>query len=116
MSADESLIALTLSVAVPLRLGQLAKLPPSLRELTRASWAKDAVEPLGSHGDALQYGGKKGTAADTFNHLARGIAALAGQPGGVTAFGMTWCAVHTPMGVVAKGPLCVSCVRAEVGP
>jgi DNA-directed RNA polymerase specialized sigma24 family protein len=43
----------------------------------------------------------EGGTADTFNHLARGLAALAFQPGGVRFNGTLWCAEHAPWGAAA---------------
>jgi hypothetical protein len=83
-----ALLAATLEVAVPLCMLTLAQLPADRRETVRLAWAADAVEPVASRGDALMYGGKKGAAADVFNHLARGLAALAYQPGGVDFAGL----------------------------
>lgn len=48
-----------------------------------------------ARGDILMYGGGgKGEAAEVFNSLARGLAALSLQPGGVTFAGMHWCQNH----------------------
>jgi len=45
---------------------------------------------MGAHGDALMYGGKKGSAAQAFNALSEGLAMLAFQPGGVKFMEMTF--------------------------
>jgi hypothetical protein len=50
---------------------------------------------VASKGDILQFRSKKaGETAEVFNHLAKGLTALAHQPGGVTAFGRHWCVDH----------------------
>lgn len=54
----------------------------------RQAAASEAATIVGSHGDALQYGGKH--CAEAFNALARGIALLARQAGGVTFHGVHW--------------------------
>jgi|SRR6266567_384926 len=102
-------LGVALGVAVPLWIAELQTLPASTRDSVRMQWARDAVEPITSRGDALQFGSKKrGEAADVFNHLARGLAAAAFQPGGITFAGMhfeaepvvcteltaRWCPIH----------------------
>lgn len=137
--ANDSLI-ITLELAVPLRMLELAGMSEARRERTRASWAQESASSVGHQGDALIFGnptkarrhgrcatcggdisqdregwyhiaaegrvltcpdGRKpklvgdpeaGTAA-AFNALARGLAALAWQPGGVTFMGAHWCAL-----------------------
>ena len=56
-----------------------------------AAWRRKTVAP---HGSVARPADDGGGTADTFNHLARGLAALAYQPGGVTAFGRHWCTDH----------------------
>lgn len=56
-----------------------------------AAYQRKTITPDGSTAKPHDDGG--GT-ADGFNHLARGLAALAWCPGGVTAFGNHWCADH----------------------
>jgi hypothetical protein len=83
-----------LQVAVPLHITELAALPARIREPLIERWAADAVEPAAHKGDALMFGGKRGEAAAVFAALARGLAALAYQPGGVTVLGQHWCTNH----------------------
>ncbi|MEU0081392.1 hypothetical protein ABZY58_26120 [Micromonospora tulbaghiae] len=83
-----------LSAAVPLWIHQLAQLPEKARDRQRQRWADAAVEAVAFRGDTLQFGGKRGEAADVFNHLARGIAAAAFAPGGITFAGEHWCTDH----------------------
>jgi hypothetical protein len=55
----------------------------------RVAAANDLGTVIGSHGDDLIYGGRH--CAATFNALARGLALLAYQPGGVDFAGHHWC-------------------------
>ncbi|ONK13258.1 hypothetical protein [Streptomyces sp. MP131-18] len=84
----------TLQLAVPLHREELRDLP-SEQLLAIAS---NAATVLGSHGDALQFGGKH--CREAFNALARGLAAAAlTADGGVTWLGAHWCAdpsCHNP--------------------
>lgn len=91
---DNPALVIGLQAAVQLNMLELSRLDPANRDATRTGWAADAIDPVASRGDALQYGGKRGEAAKVFNHLARGLAALAYQPGGVTYAGQHWCADH----------------------
>lgn len=90
--ASHTALTTTLQLAVPLLIDQLARLDERTRDQIRVRWAADAATEVGSKGDVLQFGGKPGRSAEVFNHLARGLAALAWQPGGVTFAGMHWCA------------------------
>lgn len=56
-----------------------------------AKWRAKTVAPAGTVANPADDGGGS---ADTFNHLARGLAALAYQPGGVTFAGRHWCTDH----------------------
>jgi len=85
----------TLRLAVPLRLAELLALRDDERERVALEWASDGARLVAERGDALQFGSKRrGEAARVFDALARGLAALALQPGGVTAFGVHWCVDH----------------------
>jgi hypothetical protein len=85
-SAD--VLRISLEAAVPLWIDQLSRMPERDRERTRMAWAHEAADVIGSKGDALQYGGKRGEAANAFNHLARGLAVGAFQPGGISFAGL----------------------------
>lgn len=89
----------TLALAVPLRIWELAARTPA----QRANIAHRCAQHVAAHGDALQFGGKKGAAAAAFNALAQGLACAAYQPGGVTFAGRHWCTDHA------------RCLRAERG-
>lgn len=84
-------LPIALEAAVPLRLMELAALSPVERDRVRMRWAHDASDIVASQGDTLMFGSKRsGAAANVFNHLARGLAALAYAPGGVTFAGRHW--------------------------
>lgn len=81
-----------------LRASLEAAVPIAIHDLRYHTWeelqrlASESSTVIASHGDDLQFGGKK--CASTFAALARGLAALAYAPGGVTFLGLHWCAVH----------------------
>lgn len=112
----------TLAIAVPLRIDELRQLPDSRRAEVGARWATRAADAVGHHGDMLQFRVKAnrrhsaecvaerrpdcdcltGT-AQVFNAMARGLAALALNPGGVVFGGRHWCMDH-PGGLTAAEP------------
>ena len=92
-------LVLTLRLAVPLRIAELQLLAGETRTRQVRWWAREAGDVVAHKGDVLQYGGKRGAAAMVFNHLARGLAALACMPGGVSFAGTHWCVEH-PRGTV----------------
>lgn len=80
-----SLLKSAISAAVPLWIEEFKSL--SFDE--RQEIAKQASQEIAEHGDLILYKSKKkGETAKAFNELARGIAALAFCPGGVTFMGM----------------------------
>lgn len=82
---NEELLRITLSAAVPIWIQELRSLTPE----ERAERIEGSAELLASEGDSLLYsGGPPGKAAELFNRLAEGMAVLAFQPGGVSAFGL----------------------------
>jgi hypothetical protein len=92
-AADNDVLVVTLSLAVPMRIHQLLTSPD--RDGLQRMWASRAATEVGSHGDDLMFGSKKkGTTADVFNRLAEGLAALALCPGGVLFAGQHWCVEH----------------------
>ena len=103
------LLALSLQAAVPLLLDELAHVPD--RALTIRTWAEQAADEVGSRGDILQWrSSKRGETASVFNHLARGMAALATAPGGVRFLGLIFCSRHSPGGRAAgEDYLCPRC-------
>lgn len=109
MTDVDPLLAISLLAAVPLRIMQLAAMDERTRNATVITWAAAAVEPIVSRGDALQYGGKRGAAADVFNHLARGLAALAWSPGGVLFADIHWCSGTHQAGVACSTTAGLTC-------
>lgn len=100
---DNPALIIGLQAAVPLWIHQLGQYHHDTRDRIRARWAAQAVEDVAYRGDVLQYGSKRrGEAAAAFNSLARGLAAMAYQPGGVTAFGEHWCVNHTECEAAAE--------------
>jgi hypothetical protein len=93
---NDTLLATTLEIAVPLWIEELRGLP--FEELQRR--AKACAEVVAHKGDVILFKGKKGESAEAFNRLTEGLACLAFAPGGVKAFGMHWQAVtsdaHAP--------------------
>jgi hypothetical protein len=87
MTTQHMVLLETLGLAVPMHMAELHNLSPEHLCLIAAT----ASEATGSHGDALQFGGKH--CAGTFTALARGLAAAALViPGGIDFVGRHWCA------------------------
>jgi hypothetical protein len=98
-----------LDFAVPMAMACLAAMSESVRDWTRGQWAATAASLVAHQGDALLYptparrasrraGVRVEASAGTvwvFAALARGLAAGAWQPGGVTFLGRHWCVDHT---------------------
>lgn len=100
----DPLLLVSLQAAVPLWIASAGRRPELLE-----AWRVGAAEAIAHHGDTLMFRTPRRT-AETFNALARGIAVLAHAPGGVTAFGLCWCATHSPGGVPATAVrVCVDC-------
>jgi hypothetical protein len=78
----------SLECAVPMHLWELR----GASDAQRAEVGERCAQVIVEQGDVLLYGGKG--CAGAFNALARGIAAAACQPGGVTVFGRHWCTDH----------------------
>jgi hypothetical protein len=111
------LTALHLSVQVPL-LVAAAKTTGSPLTLaaTVEQWRAEAVDPIASHGDLLQFrGGKPGQTGQVMDALAKGVAAASFQPGGIRTFGLLFCAWHHPGGIDAPttGYLCPQCLAED---
>ena len=108
MDRQMETLAETLTVAVPMAMARLAAMSPQVREWTRGQWAANAASLVGHQGDALMWPARarratvrsgvrvEGTAGTVgvFAALARGLAAAAWQPGGVTWLGRHWCVDH----------------------
>jgi hypothetical protein len=98
----------TLELAVPIRIWELRDRTPE----QRARIAKRCAQVVAERGDALMFGGKKGTAAAAFNALAEGLAVAAYQPGGVSFAGQYWCTDHAACLAADRGE---SPVEGECG-
>jgi|SRR5882724_451391 len=83
--ADDISLTETLRFVVPLQIRDLQRYDAR----TRRGLAREDAVNVGSHGDALLFGGKHSRLA--FNALSRGLAAAAYEPGGVTFAGLHWC-------------------------
>jgi hypothetical protein len=89
MTHQSMVLVETLRLAVPLHIQELRDSDLTPGQL--AAIAHAAAGPVGSQGDALQFGGKG--CAEAFNALARGLAAAALTAwGGVDFAGLHWCA------------------------
>ena len=112
--ADDITLVETLRFAVPLRIADLLALPDPARGRCAQRWALDGARRLGEGGDTLQFISKRRRAtgtdlrvANTFEHLAKGLAGAAVlTPGGVQFGGLHWCIA----------PDCVRCLRARPDP
>jgi hypothetical protein len=117
--ADDIALTETLAFAVPLRIGEILRLPEGLRANVLHEWPQgqhvrikeaDAQNGfpaeytsesqwLASRGDLLQFAKpqeartakNRQDAAQAFNFLARGLACAAFMDGGVTFAGLHWC-------------------------
>jgi hypothetical protein len=89
VTAPDVLI-IALEAAVPLHIAIMRDWPARHR-INEAQWAAGVIA---EKGDVLMFGGKRGEAANAFNALAKGLAAAAYQPGGVTCAGRHWCVNH----------------------
>ncbi|SEM82464.1 hypothetical protein [Streptacidiphilus jiangxiensis] len=80
-------LSIHLLTALPIAIWEQRELIPSSPEYERLR--REAANMIASHGDDLQFGGRH--AAATAASLARGLALLAGAPGGVTFAGVHAC-------------------------
>lgn len=84
----------SLQLAVPLEIMRMARWSPE----ERVAAGHAAVDTVTTHGDALQFKGpnaaQRALTREAFVALARGLAVLAYQPGGVTFCGQHWCVDH----------------------
>ena len=94
MTAADSMPAAlgpALSAAVPLYILSMT----SLTDDERITLARECSQVIASHGDDIMFRShKKGKTAQAFDALARGLAAAAYQPGGITFAGLHWCTDH----------------------
>jgi hypothetical protein len=94
-------LKIALSAAVPLRIWEMR----DWSERRRIEETRGVADVIGCEGDLLMFGGKRGETARVFNALAKGVAAAAYQPGGITFLGVHWCVNHA---------LCEQAVAAAV--
>lgn len=81
-------LPLMLEMAVPLHIAEVRRWTPE----QRIAFCREHAQDIASRSDVLMFGSKKkGEAAQLFNILARALACLAFQPGGVRSFmGLSW--------------------------
>lgn len=83
---NEALLAAALGAAVPLWVDQIVR--EDWSDERRRREAEECSTVVASKGDVILYkGAKKGETAAAFNALAKGVALLSFQVGGVVAFG-----------------------------
>lgn len=83
-------LLVSLEVAVPLWAAELSATP--LRQLLAEG--PELARTIGQSGDALQFGGRDGRAAEASNALARALAILSSLPEGVRFCGAKMKYVH----------------------
>jgi hypothetical protein len=87
LGSGGAVLLAALELAVPMWIDQLR----SWTENDRIAMAHSLATTVASKGDILQFGSKrKGEQAEVFNATAKGLAALAFAPGGVTFCGVHW--------------------------
>lgn len=89
MASQRALVVMSLEWAVPEAVRKLAHLPGPVRE----EIAEDCAALLGRHGDLAWLAVRAHEDAAGLTRLARGLAAMACRPGGVTFLGTCWVAV-----------------------
>jgi len=127
----ESWILLTmLQVAVPLRIAELADMSDYERDRVSQMWRAEAAGVLPAGGQHIATYRKTPEnpqpddqpldrlgSAGMFNLTAKAVAVLARSPGGVSMFGLVWCAEHYPTGIEVDRPSetahCPECAMAE---
>lgn len=105
-----TLLADCLEAAVPLHIWVMKDWSPEARMWT----GRDMADYISAHGDVILYRGhKQGESGRAFNALAKGLAAAAYQPGGVTFHGLHWCAAHMRERWPDGERICPACLREE---
>lgn len=105
---DFTVLEETLRLAVPMHVEEVRDWPAT----ARAAAGRELGQVVAEKGDALMFGGRKGEAARVFNALARGLALVSCQPGGVTFRGLHWCAwphPRCPRRAGRRAPECCAC-------
>ena len=112
--SNNDLLGIALSAAVPLRIAELQELRLEVRWRRIREWTSEAVDVICAKGELLMYKQKpRGGTASAFNHLARGLAALAFAEGGVTFAGWHWCA-EPHLRCPTRNPIITVMPRADV--
>ncbi len=97
----------SLRVAVPMLIMDVQLTQPQQRDPGRGAagwpwllehWRRDGVAALTEQGDALLYRQNPGETAKVFGRVAKALAALSFHRCGYRAFGLIWCAEHSPGG------------------
>ncbi|MEV5819254.1 hypothetical protein AB0L22_08775 [Micromonospora haikouensis] len=96
--ADDTTLVESLRIAVPLYLADLLTRPAADRAAAAHRWRAAGASAIGERGDLLQFvdlgrtEAKRLKVANTFEQLARGLAALVVlHPDGVSVAGLHWC-------------------------
>jgi hypothetical protein len=89
MASLRALAAASLELAVPIAITALHEIPGPVRERLAA----DCSALLSRHGELAWLAVRAHEDGDGLTRLARGLAALACRPGGVTFLGLCWVAV-----------------------
>lgn len=108
--SKESLLVGLLATAVLVEIDRMR----GMGEPYRLATARKCGQYIAEHGDNVLFrsGDRKHTTAKAFAVLARGLAVLAFQPGGVTFAGHLWCATH-PRQQRPDGRICPECLAEE---
>jgi len=89
MASSRSLVAASLEFAVPCAIASVRDVPGPVRKRLAA----ECSALLAAHGELAWLAVRAHEDGDGLTRLARGLAALACRPGGVSYLGMTWAAV-----------------------
>jgi hypothetical protein len=95
MNPEETLLAQTLALAVPLIMSEISQRGgPTAEDYARVT---SYVDDLTCHGDDLLYANRKpGETAHRFQQVAEAVAVLSFCPGGITVFGLHFEAGSSP--------------------
>jgi len=120
----EELLPVMVVPAVVVALVELDRWPLEEQASVRAAWQQQLLRLLDGSGDTMAdwlhgHAKRRPTrrdrqqVSDAFAVLARGLAAMAHQPGGVRFAGTLWCAQHAPLGTT--GYPCPGCTEPTPG-
>lgn len=99
--ANEEWLPMCLSAAVPLWIYRVR----NWTSADRHARAMEIGDYIAAHGDIVRHQAMKGeSSAEAFNRTAEGIAIGAYQPGGLTIFGLHWCAGSSHYGTHDDSP------------